>query len=44
MRAMTNTVVACDPSVDITATILRVLNRNAPAAKTSNQPSPKVQR
>jgi Skp family chaperone for outer membrane proteins len=43
MRAMTNTVVACDPSVDITNTILRVLNRNAPA-KTSNQGGPKIQR
>jgi Skp family chaperone for outer membrane proteins len=31
MRAMGNSVVACDPSIDITETILRVMNRSAPA-------------
>lgn len=44
MRSMTNTIVACDPAVDITGTILRVLNKDKqPAAdatppKVSRQP------
>ena len=35
MRAMTNTVVACNPRIDITDVILRVLNRNQPQKTTS---------